>query len=144
MAGYQGYSKSNNAVDAESDGRYPMTQAVKVVRAATGVTIKEARAMLKEIGTCEWHHTSAKYNATDYYDTEAAIEYFSSEEYKTSRSLKDRFEAARAELERRGIKWISGVNPDGSIVEKWITVGTAIELGAREHVIEGMEYTLNK
>ena len=73
MAGYDGYSKSNNAVDAEADGRYPLTKAARIVARETGVTIKEARRILQELGTGEWHHSSKFYNAVNYYDTTAAV-----------------------------------------------------------------------
>jgi len=73
MAGYDGYSKSNNAVDAEENGRFPITKAKRIVSAKTGITQKTARKVLKSLGTSEYHHTSKYYNTTDYYDTELAV-----------------------------------------------------------------------
>jgi len=74
VAGYNGYSKSNNAVVAEFDGRYPITKAVKIVANETGITQREAREILKEhFDSGEFHHTSKYYNCTNYYDTGAAI-----------------------------------------------------------------------
>ena len=75
MAGYDGYSKSNNALGAESRGIYPLTQAIKVVANATASTLKAARAALKAVGSSEWHHTSKMYNETQYYNTKDAIGY---------------------------------------------------------------------
>ena len=75
MAGYNGYSKSNNAVDAESEGRYPLTQAARIVARETGITVKEARSILESIGTSEYHHSSKFFNAVDYYDTEEPIRF---------------------------------------------------------------------
>lgn len=72
MAGYDGYSKSNNAVDAENHDRFPLTKAIKIVAAKTGITQKESRKVLKGIGTTEYHHTSKYYNCTDYYDIASA------------------------------------------------------------------------
>lgn len=69
MAGYNGYSKSNNAMTAEGEGRYPLTTAARTVARETGITVKEARALLEEIGTSEYHHSSKFYNSVDYYDT---------------------------------------------------------------------------
>ncbi len=74
MAGYSNYSKSNNAVEAESEGRYPLSKAARIVAKETGITIKKATSILKEIGTDEYHHSSKFYNAVDYYDTERPIE----------------------------------------------------------------------
>ena len=61
MTGYYGFSKSNNAVDAEEDGRYPASVAAKML----GVTTAAIKAILP---TYEWHHSSKYYNAVDYYD----------------------------------------------------------------------------
>jgi hypothetical protein len=67
-AGYHGYSKSNNALDAEKEGRYPLTKAASLLAKKLNWSVPKARAFLLSIGTKEWHHTSCKYNATDYYD----------------------------------------------------------------------------
>ncbi len=61
MAGYDGYSKSNNAVAAESEGRYPASTLARKLGVKTGAI----RALMDP---CEWHHTSKRYNTTDYYD----------------------------------------------------------------------------
>jgi hypothetical protein len=68
MAGYNGYSKSNNAVEAEERGCYPLTRATAVLADASRITRAEARRILVAIGPVEWHHTSKMYNATKYYD----------------------------------------------------------------------------
>ncbi len=73
MAGYNGYSKSNNAVAAEANGRHPMTTAKKLVSNVTTVSRADAERVLKAIHNREWHHTSKMYNPTDYYDTGAAV-----------------------------------------------------------------------
>lgn len=75
MAGYQGYSKSNNAVMAEEEGKFPLTKAIKELAKEAGITQKKARAILKELGPTEWHHTSKMYNRTDYYCTKSALLY---------------------------------------------------------------------
>lgn len=64
MAGYAGYSKSNNAVEAESEGKYPATVCAKKLH----VTVEAIRAILTP---CAWHHTSKWFNETDYYDIQA-------------------------------------------------------------------------
>lgn len=68
-AGYDGYSKSNNAIQAEEEGKFPLSQASKIVASNFGITQKQAKWLLEKIGPCEWHHTSSHYNRTDYYDT---------------------------------------------------------------------------
>lgn len=61
MAGYDGFSKSNNAREAEAAGRYPATEAARRL----GVPVGAVRALLRGR---EWHHTSGWYNRTDYYN----------------------------------------------------------------------------
>ena len=72
--------KSDNAIKAERDDRYPMTAAKRVLKerlAANGikVTLAQAEWLLKELrcGT-EWHHVSKFANEIDYYDVGNAVE----------------------------------------------------------------------
>lgn len=61
MTGYSGFSKSNNALDAEADGLMTATVAAK--------TLGVSAAAIKEIlSPCEWHHTSSWFNRTNYYN----------------------------------------------------------------------------
>ena len=80
MAGYYGYSKSNNAVEAENSGRYPLGAAIKIVAKTAGITQKHARELLNIIGSSEWHHTSKYYNKTQYYDVAVAVAYAKNED----------------------------------------------------------------
>ena len=61
MAGYSGFSKSNNALDAEDEGLMTATAAAK----ALGVS---AAAIKEILYPSEWHHTSGWYNRTNYYN----------------------------------------------------------------------------
>ena len=91
MAGYYGYSMSNNAVAAYDDGLKPISKWTKsdflsfsfslpedkrqVIKAAR---IKELKRLLKYR---EWHHTSSMYNETDFYGIdEEAIEEMTADE----------------------------------------------------------------
>ena len=60
MAGYCDFSKSNNAIDAEDEGKFPASIAARRL----GVPIEVVRAH----GSCEWHHSSKFFNRVDYYD----------------------------------------------------------------------------
>lgn len=60
MAGYQGYSKSNNAIDAEATGAATATALARELKCSSA-------AITANLHADEWHHTSAKYNRTDYY-----------------------------------------------------------------------------
>jgi len=61
MAGYSGYSKSNNAIDAEERGLMTASALAKKL----GVT---AALIEEHCEPEEWHHSSSWYNRVNYYD----------------------------------------------------------------------------
>lgn len=68
MSGYaDDFSKSNNALAAECDGKFPAS----VLASKLGVKTGAIRELMKP---CEWHHTSKHYNSTDYYSSADALE----------------------------------------------------------------------
>lgn len=69
MSGYNGFSKSNNAIDAENQGLLTASQVAK--RISHGATAAGVKAILK---STEWHHSSKFYNQVDYYDLEMELE----------------------------------------------------------------------
>jgi hypothetical protein len=73
-SGYVGWSRSRNAALAEREGRLPLTRAVAYLAAEAGIRRADARALLLAEGPCEWHHTSKKFNRTDYYDAAGLAE----------------------------------------------------------------------
>ena len=68
QGGYCGFSRSVRAVEAESDGKLPLTRAIAALAEEAGITRRAARAALLAAGPCEWHHTSSHANRTDYFD----------------------------------------------------------------------------
>ena len=70
MAGYRGYSMSNNAVSAYADGEKPLSKWSKsdVISAiADELGVNESDIELKYpyryyLKKTSWHHTSSKYN----------------------------------------------------------------------------------
>ena len=69
MAGYNGYSKSNNAVSAESRACLPLTHAVNYVVEKTGIKKSLAKKLVTEFADFgEWHHSSKFYNVVKYYE----------------------------------------------------------------------------
>lgn len=62
MSGYNGYSKSNNAVEAEKRKCYPASVCAKKLN----VPIEFIKSQL----SYEWHHTSNRFNVTKYYNIE--------------------------------------------------------------------------
>ena len=69
MSGYDGFSKSNNALDAENRGLSTAYAVAKHI--GHGATAAGVKAVLKP---SEWHHTSKMYNETDYFDFEVDVE----------------------------------------------------------------------
>jgi len=68
MAGYSGYSRSNNAVAAERDGRFPastLAARLRAFRRFRGCTASDIKWLLEP---SEYHHTSKRYNCTDFFD----------------------------------------------------------------------------
>ena len=74
MSGYAGYSKSNNALQAESENKFPLSIAVKELAKQAGITQKRAREIFAKIGHCEWHHSSKMYNRVNYYSVTAGLQ----------------------------------------------------------------------
>jgi len=78
MAGYSGYSMSNNAISAYENGEKPISKWTKadilyelkkvnpeIVELAKKLTVSELKSRL--IKRTSWHHTSSKFNQTDFY-----------------------------------------------------------------------------
>ena len=79
MAGYSGISMSNNAVDAYSEGRKPVSSITKedIQRHGVNEGITFFRWFVKKYcSSDEWHHTSPKYNQTTFYDIEKCCTLF--------------------------------------------------------------------
>lgn len=66
MAGYVGFSKSRNAVQAEKDGLMTASKLGKLLKVSAKTISENLRAL-------EWHHTSCKYNMTNYYSLDQII-----------------------------------------------------------------------
>lgn len=77
MAGYDGFSKSNNAISAEFNGKFPISIVAKKAKVPTGF-------VRMHFSPCEWHHTSKWYNTVDYYDLEEVIEWLGTDEGKSA------------------------------------------------------------
>lgn len=74
MAGYSGYSKSNNAMAAERDGRVPATQFAAFARRFRRYRHCTAADVAAVLVPGEWHHTSKFFNRTKYYDLRDLLE----------------------------------------------------------------------
>lgn len=74
MAGYNGFSMSNNAVAAYSNGEKPYSKWTKAdilselpeeLDTAKKLTVSELKGLF--LHRTSWHHTSSHYNRTDFY-----------------------------------------------------------------------------
>lgn len=85
MTGYNGWSMSNNAVQAYEDGEKPLSKWTKktfidIIADMTGKDEEEVKKALKPyavstlrsqlLGLSSWHHTSSHYNRTNFYSIE--------------------------------------------------------------------------
>jgi hypothetical protein len=72
MAGYAGYSMSNNAVDAHDAGRVPASAVTAATLTAAGLPLTVAQfrrgVAAGVIRSGEWHHTSKHFNPTAFFD----------------------------------------------------------------------------
>jgi hypothetical protein len=71
-----GYGRSFSAEIAETEGKLPLTRAVRVLAKRIGSTQKLAREILLEWGSCEWHHTGKYAQRTNYYDVELISQFY--------------------------------------------------------------------
>jgi hypothetical protein len=108
MAGYSGYSKSNNAIRAEDQGKLTLTQFKKTYKLET----QTIEAFFKP---CEWHHTSSFYNETNYYDPEEIKETFAEfgdaiEKYNADILSKNKQVETYENCEVHYIEWVGSRN----------------------------------
>jgi hypothetical protein len=66
MSGYCGFSKSNRAIEAEIAGKMTATALARQLKVS-------AKAVARVLNPCEWHHTSCRFNATNYYRAAALL-----------------------------------------------------------------------
>ena len=79
MAGYIGMSISVNAMEAYANGKKPVSSITKedILKRGISEGIDFFRWYVKKYcRSCEWHHTSAKYNQTSFYDIEECCNLF--------------------------------------------------------------------
>lgn len=67
MAGYNGYSKSNNAIDAESRGLMTATSMSKYLNKKGILKGIKSKDISSVCDLSEWHHTGKYYQQTNYY-----------------------------------------------------------------------------
>lgn len=119
MAGYNGYSMSNRAVQAYADGEQPiskwtkaeMLHAISEIRQDIDFSkLTKAELQKKLLFKSSWHHTSMHYNETDFYSIDVeAVENMTNEAIKEIISfrkprVKKTNEEKEAELHGKAIR----------------------------------------
>ena len=84
MAGYSGFSMSNNAVAARGEGKFPATDLAREI--GRGATAAGVRAVLIPV---EWHHTSSRYNRTDFFELDHDAEILAERDEITESAARD-------------------------------------------------------
>lgn len=151
MSGYNGYSMSNNAVQAYEDGEKPYSKWTKkaILEAIDKETNRSSNefknvpvAVLREmfLYCSSWHHTSKYYNQTDFYslDTEK-VENITKQELQEYVSTVEHIGAKREEkLSYRAnceyLLWSGSRNhpkatkytEDGTITGNWFVSDTGV------------------
>lgn len=83
--GYSGYSMSNNAIKTYKEGKKPISkftkedvntfnQLLQERGIKEKITLKELKTLLEKYSGSEWHHTSSRYNKTNFYDINDILE----------------------------------------------------------------------
>lgn len=117
MAGYKGYSMSNNAVAAYADGEKPkskwtksvMLDAIKEAAKEYGIVMPKSIDKLKkdDLFNCyfkssSWHHTSKEYNKTIFYSLASEwLEMYSEDDIKRIIEESKAIRKEKQDLERR-------------------------------------------
>ena len=65
---YMNHSKSRHVKEAESEGKLPMSRAITVITTETPLSRSQARNVLEQVGTSEWHYTGRGSKKANYYD----------------------------------------------------------------------------
>ena len=107
--GYVGYSMSVRAARAYSEGKLPKSKAAKEL----GIPVKLFTELFRP---SEWHHTSSKFNVTDFYDMEAIREEIATDP-KVSLKIRSHFKSKQ----KRSEWWESAVT--AAINSMWERVG---------------------
>ena len=71
----RGRGRSINAAIAESNERMPLTRAAQCVAAEAHITLALAKRALQITWDGEWHHVGKYAAETNYYDTQAALDW---------------------------------------------------------------------
>jgi len=97
MAGYYGYSMSNNAVDAYRNGLRPLSQLksshLKLVGWPHSLSFAKFLAKIGQWESYECHHTSKEFNCTNFYSPEILVEWWQDEAIERQQELLDMFKA---------------------------------------------------
>ena len=110
MSGYaDDYSMSNNALSAYESGLLPLSKITARALKNAGITIslKQFKELCREgaLRPAEWHHTSSRYNRTNFYDLEQCkedLEHIDIARYTSQKNKSESYAARCAWVEWSG------------------------------------------
>lgn len=124
MAGYNGYSMSNNAINAYDDGEMPLSkwtkteiiEAVKSLNSDINITKLTVKQMKENLLTCSsWHHTSRKYNATDFYNIRDEVKNWTQDNVQKIIDIENKWKKEK-EINDKNIKIAKELKKAGSLI----------------------------
>jgi len=101
MAGYSGYSMSNNAVSAYESGERPMSKWTKqdiideILKVNPNLDepllrkVKVSTLKVRALRRTSWHHTSSRFNRTDFYSIDDEVVNWTNEDIKEMAAIKE-------------------------------------------------------
>ena len=143
MAGYYGFSMSNNAVTAYEDGKRPLSKWTKtaildracskmqdegaepdqiaaVMTALKSLSIKTLKA--RALTVSEWHHCSSWYNRTDFYDVVDTLDLIENASTWTEQNEQEQ-EQIEHKVRARFLEWTgSRAHPKATEHEEYGTI----------------------
>lgn len=130
--GYDGYSRSNNAVNAEEEGRYPASKAAKIL----GITTDTLKHFF-ETDHMEWHHVSKHYNKVKFYDVSEIEKEITQEvldfDKEVRRKKRENKPVKLSGCEVEWIEWVGTGRNKRKVEHK--EQGCKIEISGQKHVI---------
>lgn len=145
MAGYNGYSMSNNAVTAYENGEMPLSKWTKreIIFAISNINTDVDENLVKKLtkqtlqdeflSLSSWHHTSKFYNQTNFYEIdEEAVEELTNEKLKEMIEEQNEEKAYKKSWTRESLRTEHGfaefrINKIDGSVEEFRVVGNALK-----------------
>ena len=153
MSGYNGYSMSNNAVDAYKDGEKPLSKwtkkailkGINEINPNIDVSKLDLKTLKQEfLRKSSWHHTSCKYNVTDFYTIRDDINEWTQDNITMILKHIDE-DNKKNQLKQENLQLAEELRNNGKIIVYGIEIIYISDFwkGDHEIMIDGKAYTWN-